>query len=196
MQVRQVVTGHDAKCRAVFARDEQVDRGPDNPRHRVAVDELLPHGERGDDPPRFPCHRPVALGIVEVRDRTPEPEVGRERHRAHAYVQCFGAGLAKVTSMCRAVHCSKPQSRAGDALRDSPWRGHPARLPGCPGVAGPTGWKLRGPDDHAAGNPGITPHDRDAGAPARRGLRRSPLRRASPPPGKPALPPYGQPSRV
>jgi len=40
-----------------------------------------------------------------------------------------------------------------------------------------------GPDDRAAGNPGITPHDRDAGAPARRGLRDNPVQRASPPPG-------------
>ena len=28
MQVRQVVTGHDAKGRAVFVRDEQVDAMP------------------------------------------------------------------------------------------------------------------------------------------------------------------------
>jgi len=40
-----------------------------------------------------------------------------------------------------------------------------------------------GPDGRAAGNPGVTPHDRDAGAPARRGLRGSPVQRASPPPG-------------
>jgi len=63
-------------------------------------------------------------------------------------------------------------------------------------VARPTGWKLRGPGDHVAGNPGITPHDRDAGAPARRGCAAVqygalPRHRA-----KPALPPYGQPSRV
>ena len=123
------------------------------------------------------------LGIVACLAN--ECRKGRDRRRGlSAYVQCFDAGLAEVTSMCRAVHCSKPQSRAGEALRDSPWRGHPAKLPGCPGVAGSTGWKLRGPDDHAAGSPGITPHDRDAGAPARRGLRRSPLRCASPPPGK------------
>ncbi len=28
MQVRQIVTGHDAKGRAVFARDEQIDATP------------------------------------------------------------------------------------------------------------------------------------------------------------------------
>jgi hypothetical protein len=140
-----------------------------------------------------PCADRSNFGVLGIAAcLADECRKGRARRRGlSACVPCLGAGLAKVTSICRAVHCSKPQSRARDALRDSRWRGQPAKLPGCTSVAGPTGWKLRGPDDHAAGNPGITPHDRDARAPARRGLRRSPFQYGAPPRqrAKPAVPP-------
>ena len=56
------------------------------------------------------------------------------------------------------------------STRVLPWREHPGEPTGCPRLADQPGWKLAGPDDHATGSPGITPHDRDAGAPARREL--------------------------
>jgi hypothetical protein len=147
-----------------------------------------------------PCADRSNFGVLGIAAcLADECRKGRARRRGlSACVPCLGAGLAKVTSICRAVHCSKPQSRARDALRDSRWRGQPAKLPGCTSVAGPTGWKLRGPDDHAAGNPGITPMIvmpgllRDGGCAAvHSSTARLPANGQNQP-----YPPYGQPSRV
>jgi len=90
-------------------------------------------------------------------------------------------GARPLCTMCLAGPNALPAHRLADGKL--PWHRRATRLEAAGRAT-------------AAGNPGITPQDRDARAPAPRGLRGSPLRRASPPPGLTSRTPYGWASRI
>ena len=89
MQVRKVVTGHDAKGRSVFARDERVDATPIPGLGEIAflwsADEAATYPDAGDDPQAPGIFPPVGGIRFVIASYSPEfeavaPEATPEMH--------------------------------------------------------------------------------------------------------------------